>query len=97
MKPGRILAALTGVCLTLPLSTLVWADPPNLSPPGATGTGPVQRPAPRVDAAVIAPGSAPSLSSHSLYRIATEDVLRVRVARHEEMGGEVVVLQDGRV
>jgi len=31
------------------------------------------------------------------YRVGPEDVLKVRVARHEEMGGEVVVLQDGRV
>src|SRR5262249_43931378 len=31
------------------------------------------------------------------YRIGPEDVLRVRVARHEEMGGEVVVLPDGQV
>lgn len=31
------------------------------------------------------------------YRVGPEDVLRVRVARHEALGGEVVVLQDGRV
>jgi polysaccharide export outer membrane protein len=37
------------------------------------------------------------LHADSPYRVGPEDVLKVRVARHEEMGGEVVVLQDGRV
>ena len=39
---------------------------------------------------------APALNQQH-YRVGPEDVLRVRVARHEELGGEVVVLQDGRV
>src|SRR5438874_6361642 len=37
------------------------------------------------------------LHADSPYRVGPEDVLKVRVARHEELGGEVVVLQDGRV
>ncbi len=41
--------------------------------------------------APAAPPAAPS------YQVGPEDVLRVRVARHEDMGSEVVVLQDGRV
>src|SRR5947208_969289 len=41
---------------------------------------------------------APSLAcAEGTYRVAPEDVLKVRVARHEEMGGEVVVLPDGQV
>jgi protein involved in polysaccharide export with SLBB domain len=101
MKSGRMLAALTGAILTLPLSTLVWADLPNPPSPGGSGTGPDRIPAQRVDSTAAGLGSAPtaspSASPRSPYRIATEDVLRVRVARHEEMGGEVIVLQDGRV
>ncbi len=41
---------------------------------------------------------APSgLRAESSYRVGPEDQLKIRVARHEELGGEVVVLQDGRV
>ena len=41
---------------------------------------------------------APSLlHAEPTYRVGPEDVLRVRVARHEELGSEVEVLQDGRV
>src|SRR6266852_6669186 len=37
------------------------------------------------------------LRADGAYRVGPEDVLKVRVARHEELSGEVVVLQDGRV
>jgi polysaccharide export outer membrane protein len=37
------------------------------------------------------------LRADGAYRVGPEDVLKVQVARHEEMGGEVVVLPDGRV
>src|SRR5713101_9431122 len=37
------------------------------------------------------------LRADGAYRVGPEDVLKVRVARHEELGGEFVVLQDGRV
>jgi polysaccharide export outer membrane protein len=37
------------------------------------------------------------LHAESSYRVGPEDVLKIRVARHEEMGTEAVVLQDGRV
>jgi polysaccharide export outer membrane protein len=37
------------------------------------------------------------LFADSAYHVGPEDKLRVRVARHEEMGDEVEVLQDGRV
>jgi polysaccharide export outer membrane protein len=41
---------------------------------------------------------APSgLRADGSYRVGPEDQLRIRVARHEELGGEVVVLQDGKV
>jgi polysaccharide biosynthesis/export protein len=41
---------------------------------------------------------APALvRADSTYRVGPEDVLKVQVARHEEMGGEVVVLSDGTV
>jgi polysaccharide export outer membrane protein len=48
----------------------------------------------------VAPARAeepPASPATTPYRIGAEDVLRVRVARHEDLGGEVVVLQDGRV
>jgi protein involved in polysaccharide export with SLBB domain len=44
-----------------------------------------------------APRGPEARTSTALYRVGPEDVLRVRVARHETLGGEVVVLQDGRV
>src|SRR5947207_6280422 len=37
------------------------------------------------------------LHAESVYRVGPEDVLKIRVARHEEMGTEAVVLPDGRV
>jgi len=37
------------------------------------------------------------LHAESAYRVGPEDVLKIRVARHEEMGTEAVVLQDGQV
>src|SRR5438094_8720560 len=40
----------------------------------------------------------PSLvRADSAYQVGPEDVLKIRVARHEEMGAEAVVLQDGQV
>jgi polysaccharide export outer membrane protein len=40
----------------------------------------------------------PSLGkADSSYKVGPEDVLKIRVARHEEMGTEAVILQDGRV
>jgi polysaccharide export outer membrane protein len=44
------------------------------------------------------PGEAETAAAEAPYQVGPEDVLRVRVARHEEMGAEqVVVLQDGSV
>jgi protein involved in polysaccharide export with SLBB domain len=37
------------------------------------------------------------LRADSSYRVGPEDQLKIRVARHDELGGEVVVLQDGRI
>jgi polysaccharide export outer membrane protein len=37
------------------------------------------------------------LHAESSYRVGPEDVLKIRVARHEDMGTEAVVLQDGSV
>jgi protein involved in polysaccharide export with SLBB domain len=82
MKRSRILCACTGALLTL------------LVPSFAAALIEDGLPAPNASGAAPSTGAAPV---ETTYRVGPEDVLRVRVARHEDLGGEVVVLQDGRI
>src|SRR6478735_4690897 len=82
MKRSRILCACTGALLSL-LAPSFAAALIEDAPAASPPTG-----------AAPSAGTAPV---ETTYQVGPEDVLRVRVARHEDLGGEVVVLQDGRI